>query len=355
MHEVHDGFTEGRKLESQPTVNRKYKLKKIIEVDGRQGIATNGTHYFVSGSTALYVYDKDGNLLKKNEDPFAGLKLAANHFGDISYHNGEIYTGVEWFEDGRGQDIQIVLYDAETLNMTRSNPWDPDSGQVECIALAVDTDHNLVWMTDWVNGNYIYSYNLTNGEYVGKIHLRASPEWTQGIAAYKGDLYITADDGNADRREYDNLWKVSGNAVGTNATYISHEKAFTVPEDFIDFGEIEGIEFDKGADEMLVHANRGRQIILGMPKDFYPGYDREISEVYVFSITDEDTGSAEEDEDTESTEGNGVASAADDGVASAEDDGVASDEMNKAADLKAMLLQKSGIALSFLAFALYLC
>ena len=44
---------------------QKYSLEKVIQVDGRQGIATNGTHYFVSSSTALFMYDLDGNLLHK--------------------------------------------------------------------------------------------------------------------------------------------------------------------------------------------------------------------------------------------------------------------------------------------------
>lgn len=32
---------------------QKYTLDKVIQVEGRQGIATNTTHYFVSSSTAL--------------------------------------------------------------------------------------------------------------------------------------------------------------------------------------------------------------------------------------------------------------------------------------------------------------
>jgi len=98
---------------------RQYSLEKVFEVDGRQGIATNGTHYFVSSSTALFMYDLEGNLLHRNDNPFDGLPLPANHFGDIGYYEGQLYTGVEWFDAGRGQDIQIVLYDAETLDYSR--------------------------------------------------------------------------------------------------------------------------------------------------------------------------------------------------------------------------------------------
>jgi hypothetical protein len=33
---------------------------------------------------------------------------------------------------------------------------------------------------------------------------------------------------------------------------------------------------------MLVLANRGKRVVLSMPKGLYPGYEREVSEVYVF-------------------------------------------------------------------------
>jgi len=286
----------GRKLGNEPIGHRHYELKKVVDVAGRQGVATNGTHYFVSGSTSLYTYDMEGTLLKENLNPFVELDKAANHFGDIGYYDGQIYTGAEWFADGRGRDIQIALYDAETLNFTRSFPWEPDSGQVEVSALTVDTDNGLVWMTDWVKGNFIYSYNLTDGEYMGKIHLRAEVEWTQGIAFYKGDLYITADDGVADRKETDNLWKVPAETLGQNATYIRHELSFEVPEHFRDWGEIEGIDFNRETDEMIVLTNRGRRIVLGTPMEFYPGYTKEIHEVYVFSLVDDDID--DDDDDT---------------------------------------------------------
>jgi hypothetical protein len=50
-------------------------------------------------------------------------------------------------------------------------------------------------------------------------------------------------------------------------------------------GEIEGLAFDVKTGELLVHFNRGARIILGMPKGFYDGYTKEISEVYRFAVT----------------------------------------------------------------------
>ncbi|MHC5026087.1 MAG: hypothetical protein ACYTGR_04910 [Planctomycetota bacterium] len=258
----------------------KYELVRVLDVAGRQGVATDGERYYVSGSTALYVYSKDGALLRSNEDPFADLDKPANHIGDIGAYDGELYTGIEWFEDGRGRNIQIAVYDSATLTFKRSFPWNPDSGQVEVSALAVDPTNGLVWMTDWVNGTYVYRYRLSDGGYAGKLHLRPVPQWQQGLACFDGALYITADDGVADDDEADNLWKVPASS-GATAAYVRHELAF---DQLRDLGEIEGIDFDRAAGEMLVLANRGKRIVLGMPKGLSPGYDREISEIYVFRM-----------------------------------------------------------------------
>ena len=257
-----------------------YRLLKIFEVAGRQGIATDGERYFNSGSTALYVYSKDGELLAENTEPFADLEKAGNHIGDISVHDGELFAGIEWFEDGRGTDIQIAVYDAETLLYKKSVDWSPDSGQVEVSALAVDAENGSVWMTDWVNSTYVYRYDLATDTYIGKLHLRPVPQWQQGIAAFDGSLYITADDGDAELEEVDNLWRVAAPTAASDA-YVTHEKAFT---EFRRAGEIEGIDFDREAGEMLVLSNRGKRIVLGMPRGLYPGYDREIHEVHVYRI-----------------------------------------------------------------------
>ena len=257
-----------------------YELLRVLEVEGRQGIATDGQRYFVSGSTALFVYSKDGELAAKNEEPFADLEKPANHIGDISAHGGELFAGIEWFIDGRGQDIQIAVYDAETLKYKRSVHWEPASGQVEVSALAVDAANGLVWMTDWVDGTYIYRYDMAAETYSGKLHLRPVPQWQQGIAAFDGSLFITADDGDAENDEFDNLWRVPAEANDT-AAYVTHVRAF---DDFRMVGEIEGIDFDREAGEMLVLANRGKRIVLGMPTGLYPGYEREIHEVYVYRI-----------------------------------------------------------------------
>ncbi len=161
-----------------------YELEAIFEVSGRQGIATDGRSYVVSGSQALYRYSLDGELVYSNVDPFVELDGDINHLGDIAIYEGELFTGVENFVNGRGENIRIVDYDIETLQYKRSIPWEPGSGQVEVCGIAVDGKRNTIWLADWLNGQYLYRYDLESGNYEGRFELHPIPKQIQGIMVY---------------------------------------------------------------------------------------------------------------------------------------------------------------------------
>ena len=258
-----------------------YSLNGSHDVDGRQGIAWEGGCYYISGSTTLSRYDGDWNLTATASEPFSGFADEVNHIGDIDVYNGEIYAGVEYFMDGEAKNIQIAVYDAETLELTRTYAFDAGSGQTEVSGIAVDPDSGSVWMCSWADGEsgrYLYRYDLESGAYLGKHHLQPVPQWIQGIAYDDGWIYMTADDGTADLGEPDHVYRCRVD-VSRTAWPVLPERTL---DDVTLQGEIEGISFDREADRMLISYNRGAQIVLGMPKGFYQGYDRELHEVFEY-------------------------------------------------------------------------
>lgn len=262
-----------------------YRPAGSVEVDGRQGVCAENGYYWVSGSASLAKYDKDWNLVLKNEAPFDGYEMEVNHIGDIDVYENELYIGAEYFMDGVGKNIQIAVYDGDTLKLKRVFPFAKESGQLECSGIAVDPETKSVWMCSWVgeeSGRYLYRYDLESGAYLGKIHMQMPPQWLQGIAYFDGCLYMTADDGNADEGEPDHLYRTRISEGRTCCT-VTLERTF---DDVTRQGEIEGLNFDKETGCLLVLYNRGARIILGMPKGFYEGYDREISEVFMYSVSD---------------------------------------------------------------------
>jgi hypothetical protein len=269
-----------------------YRLKRVIPVEGRQGIAIDRDYYYVSDSRVLYKYDKEGNLVMKNDKPFEGLALESNHFGDIDVWNGDIYCGIEYFMDGRGKNIQIALYDAQTLKFKRSLAWDPASGQVEASGLAVDRARNMVWISDWVDSRYVYCYSLETGKYYTKMQCRPTPYWCQGIFIADNTMLFTADDGESTFHIADCIYKAdisevpftgirNGEAAGAKGGKL---ELFREMIDFKRAGEIEGLSIDPVNDDLVVLNNRGVQIILGMPKGPFvdEGYTGEIHELYVY-------------------------------------------------------------------------
>ncbi|MCM1504946.1 MAG: hypothetical protein NC127_07100 [Muribaculum sp.] len=295
-----------------------YSLKKVIPVAGRQGIAIDSTYYYVSDTKALYKYSKDGELIAVNDSPFMHPEVA-NHFGDIDVWNGEIYCGIEKFEYGRGHNIAVSVYDAETLEWKRDLPWVPESGQVEVSGLAVDRNRNMVWMSDWVDSRYVYGYDLSTGKYFTKLQCAPTPYWCQGIFIVDGKMLFSADDGEASYRIPDNLYVAdiseasftglregeevvkdtpfsvklddSGRPVtrkGLVAAGASRAKVRHLREmsDFIREGEIEGLSVDPVTNDLVVLNNRGTRIVLGMSEGplAEEGYSGEIHELYVYEL-----------------------------------------------------------------------
>jgi len=258
-----------------------YTLSDVHAVDGRQGVAWADGCRYVSGSTTLTRYDGDWSLAASAADPFSGFADEVNHIGDIDVYGGEIYAGVEYFMDGEARNIQIAIYDARNLELTRTYAFDAASGQTEVSGIAVDPDSGSIWLCSWAegeSGRYLYRYDLESGAYLGKHHLQPAPQWIQGIAYDDGWIYMTADDGTADLGEPDHVYRCRVDVSRTAWTVLPERTL----DDVTLQGEVEGISFDREAGRMLVSYNRGAQIVLGMPKGFYRGYDREIHEIFEY-------------------------------------------------------------------------
>lgn len=161
-----------------------YRLKKVVQVPGRQGVAADKDYFYISDTRGLYKFDHNWNLVQKrvktDKDGLFPHPELANHFGDIDVYDGKIYTGNEHFNLGRGENISVSIYDAKTLQWIEDIPWSPESGQVEVSGVAVDREQGLVWLSDWVDSRYVYAYSLATKKYYTKMQCRPEPYWCQG-------------------------------------------------------------------------------------------------------------------------------------------------------------------------------
>ena len=266
-----------------PFFANNYTRSRVVEAGGRQGVCCDDKYYYVSGSASLVKYDRDWEVVAANNTPFQDLEGPVNHIGDIDVYRGELYCVIESFRNGTGENMQIVVYDAGTLEYKRALPVAEESGQSECSGIAVNPDTKTLWLCSWSDGEsgrYLYRYDLTGGKYLGKTEMISPPQWIQGIAYHDGSFYLTADDGDAENNEPDSLYRTTIE-YGKDSCVVVPEKVF---DDVTRQGEIEGLSFDHKNRQLLLLYNRGLRIVRGRSNGYYDGYKREISEIFLYDI-----------------------------------------------------------------------
>ena len=93
-----------------------YVREAAQDVGGRQGVACENGEYWVSGSDILAHYGKDWKLIATNAAPFADLSGKPDHLGDIDVYKGEVYACAQAGSGAAASDLQIAVYDGQTLN-----------------------------------------------------------------------------------------------------------------------------------------------------------------------------------------------------------------------------------------------
>ena len=82
----------------------------------------------------------------------------------------------------------------------------------------------------------------------------------------------------ADLGEPDHVYRCFIDPEATTAT-VTLERTL---DDVTLQGEFEGISIDRDKNQMLISYNRGSQIVLGMVRGFYEGYEEKIHEIFVY-------------------------------------------------------------------------
>lgn len=158
-----------------------------------QGVTTDGTSWFFSGTTGLEKTSATFASTKKNAIAIPLLLAAqgSDHIGDIDFWNGTIYAPVE---DKTYAAPKVVLYDASSLGagtvfdipqnlQTKGVPW-----------IAVDGPRGVAYMAEWDPTPELHVFALATMAYQRAIPLSTPTGRVQGAKVYKGQLYLTTDD-----------------------------------------------------------------------------------------------------------------------------------------------------------------
>ncbi|MBO4761930.1 MAG: DUF3089 domain-containing protein [Lachnospiraceae bacterium] len=230
--------------DAQQAASRTYALYNAALNAGVYGIGFDGKYYYMSSRSRLAKCDTDMQSAAFSDEPFKGLEKEADTLVDLDVAGGEVYAGVQKVEDGVASNLQIAVYDAETLKLARSYTLGTESGQTDIAGIAVDTDNKCIWLSS-SKGRYIYAYAVDTGAFLKKVALDAAPAGISGIAYYDGWIYITTTLGGY------NLYRCQVDSAA-DTFKVSKERKLA---ELINAADTVGIAFDDASDRLILVSN----------------------------------------------------------------------------------------------------
>lgn len=173
-----------------------------------QGVTTDGTNWYFSGTNALDKTNGNYATTLRNSsaiaaalaNPSAVAPKGLNHIGDIDYANGLLYVSLDSSKRDpvtRGQYNTPVfaIYNASDLTYTgKSFALNPPNGKQDIASwVAVDAKNGLGYGMAYDNATEIAVYNLSDWSFKKYIPLSQTIDQAQGGKLLDGWMYFSTD------------------------------------------------------------------------------------------------------------------------------------------------------------------
>jgi outer membrane autotransporter protein len=174
-----------------------------------QGVTTDGTNWYFSGTHSLEIADDDFNtvlidptaIADKLEIPSEFSAIGLNHIGDIDYANGKLYISLDSSNRDPGNGNQkyvnpvFAIYDAKTLAYTgQAYRLNPPHGIKDIASwVAVDAKAGLAYGIAYDNATELTVYNLADFSFKEYIPLSQVVDQAQGGKLLNGYMYFATD------------------------------------------------------------------------------------------------------------------------------------------------------------------
>lgn len=163
-----------------------------------QGVTHDHSHWYLSNRWNIRKFHYTQSLNSNSPLQIVGLPGdGCNHFGDITYHQGELFAPLEGCDDY----ARIYVYDAQ-LNQRRFARL---TSQRKTSWVAINPVTNHMYTSDNADGNdrliYVYDRRFTNGEALTPLYTivldRPLRTIQGGVFSSAGHLYLTTSESPA--------------------------------------------------------------------------------------------------------------------------------------------------------------
>ena len=190
-------------------------------INMHQGVAFDGTYFYVTDTNIIKKFDTTWNLLATNADPAGVVNTATglttlNHCGDPEIVGGELFVPVEEYPSSSYTTQFMAVFNVADLTLNRV--IDISAAGREASSISLGPGGNL-YVTDYTDGASI-PYFDQSGNLLGTLTLSQPIPQIQGITYMGGKFYLT-DDSAAKL-----IWEVETDGTVVREVYKSFYSGF---------------------------------------------------------------------------------------------------------------------------------
>jgi len=182
-----------------------------------QGVAWDGTSYYVSGTNKLTKYDAAWNVLATNNNPLGSIGGGTNHIGDIEVVEGIVYAPAENYASVSSfSGMRIARFRADTLAYIDSVSISAQGHEASSIAYCKKDGY--LYVSSYADGSKLWRYDRSTLAYVGSVNMSSTIALIQGVTWWREAFWINSDSTKSTFRvEYSG--SVRGSVYSISGTY----------------------------------------------------------------------------------------------------------------------------------------
>ena len=197
MYEDHTGAGDAATVVGDKITRCLIPTIQSGETQCHQGIAYDGTYYYVIGTNTLKKYDASWSLVASNTDPCGDVGVGATQCDDAEVLNGVLYVPVKFGSDS----VSIAKFSATDLSFISATDISAQ-GHLGSSICYCERD-GLLYLVSFTHTTTLFKYDPADLSYEGTATLSVAYSQMQGITWWNNRFWITQDEGTIFPVEYD--------------------------------------------------------------------------------------------------------------------------------------------------------
>lgn len=161
-----------------------------------QGVAWDGTYYYVTDNNLIRKYDASFNLVASNTNPCGDVQAATgdavNHCGDPCVVDGVLYVPVErYISISTWSLMKIARFRASDLAFLGADSIAAQNHEASSVCYRADDD--MLYVSSYADGSKLWKYARSDLSYQGTLSLSSTIPQIQGVTYWRGAFWINSD------------------------------------------------------------------------------------------------------------------------------------------------------------------